>query len=211
MIEVQLAIRFTGEPLKRMPVTIILDGEEPRTEVTDRHGVARFDLPPGSGKVLIKDVPYYQGRIDQNLRIEPWSPLDHGIAEGGAPGGAIGGSVAYPGMQTRSLWVDGRELLTDSEGYLVNPEEWSEPFASAQAEREQLALTNEHWEVIRFLRSYFEAHGVQAAVRDIVQHFKKVWGPERGSNRYLHALFPRGGPQKQGNRLAGLLRTKGEH
>lgn len=27
----------------------------------------------------------------------------------------------------------------------------------------------------------------------------------------LHRLFPRGGPQNQGNRLAGLLRTKGEH
>ncbi len=31
------------------------------------------------------------------------------------------------------------------------------------------------------------------------------------SNRYLHQIFPNGGPQKQGNRLAGLLRTKGEH
>jgi tRNA 2-thiouridine synthesizing protein E len=34
---------------------------------------------------------------------------------------------------------------------------------------------------------------------------------DRGSSAALHRLFPRGGPQKQGNRLAGLLRTKGEH
>ncbi len=89
--------------------------------------------------------------------------------------------------------------------------DWSEDFVRAQAAVEGLALTAEHWEVIRFLRDHFEQHGVQAQVRDLIRHFRQVWGPERGSNRYLHRIFPRGGPQKQGNRLAGLLRTKGEH
>ena len=72
-------------------------------------------------------------------------------------------------------------------------------------------LTDEIWEVIRFLRDYYEEHGVQANVREIIKHFRKVWGPDLGSNHHLHMIFPRGGPQKQGNRLAGLLRTKGEH
>ena len=45
----------------------------------------------------------------------------------------------------------------------------------------------------------------------MIRHFAQAWGPERGNNHYLHDLFPVGGPQKQGNRLAGLLRTKGEH
>ena len=48
-------------------------------------------------------------------------------------------------------------------------------------------------------------------VRDMIRHFRRVWGAEKGANRYWHKLFPRGGPQKQGNRLTGLLRTKGEH
>jgi tRNA 2-thiouridine synthesizing protein E len=65
--------------------------------------------------------------------------------------------------------------------------------------------------VIRYLREHFAKHGAQATVREMIQHFRQVWGAEKGSNRYLHRLFPRGGPQKQGNRLAGLLRTKGEH
>jgi tRNA 2-thiouridine synthesizing protein E len=81
----------------------------------------------------------------------------------------------------------------------------------AEADHENLELTDEIWEVIRFLRDFYETRQVQANVREIIKHFRKVWGPERGSNRYLHAIFPRGGPQKQGNRLAGLLRTKGEH
>ena len=40
---------------------------------------------------------------------------------------------------------------------------------------------------------------------------REVWDRDLGNNHHLHAIFPRDGPQKQGNRLAGLLRTKGEH
>ena len=78
-------------------------------------------------------------------------------------------------------------------------------------EPEGLALTEEHWDVIRFIREYYEEHGVQAPVRDMVKHFRQAWGAERGNSRYLHDIFPMGGPQKQGNRLAGIRKTKGEH
>lgn len=112
---------------------------------------------------------------------------------------------------THALLVNGRTIATDVEGYLRNTDEWTEDFARAQAESENLKLTDAHWQVIFFLRSYFEEHRVQAQVRAMIWHFAKTWGPEFGNNHYLHALFPIGGPQKQGNRLAGLLKTKGEH
>lgn len=112
---------------------------------------------------------------------------------------------------TRVLMVCGRPVETDSEGYLRNLADWSEDFVRALAAQEELTLTDAHWEVVRFLRAYYAEHGVQAQVRVMIKHFTEVWGPERGSNHHLHDLFPRGGPQKQGNRLAGLLRTKGEH
>ena len=109
------------------------------------------------------------------------------------------------------LQIDGKTIPTDPEGYLIHLDDWSEDVAIAQAERENLILTPEHWEIIKFLRDYFEEHRVQAQVRTMIRHFSQVWGPERGTNHHLHDLFPVGGPQKQGNRLAGLLRTKGEH
>jgi len=109
------------------------------------------------------------------------------------------------------VMVDGVPIATDSEGYLCRLDEWSEAFVHAQAAREGLTLTDEHWEVIRFLRAHYAEHGVQAQVRVMIRHFAPLWGPQRGNNHHLHAIFPRGGPQKQGNRLAGLLRTKGEH
>jgi tRNA 2-thiouridine synthesizing protein E len=111
----------------------------------------------------------------------------------------------------RVLLVNGRPVETDSEGYLKNLGDWSEDFVRAQAQSEGLELTAEHWQLITFLREYFAEHGVQAQVRAMIWHFSELWGPGRGNNHYLHDLFPRGGPQKQGNRLAGLLKTKGEH
>lgn len=107
--------------------------------------------------------------------------------------------------------VGSRDIEVDSEGYLLDLNDWSEEFARALAQREGLGLTGEHWELIRFLRRFYAEHGVQPQVRVMIRHFSQAWGPQRGSNHHLHDLFPRGGPQKQGNRLAGLLRTKGEH
>ena len=107
--------------------------------------------------------------------------------------------------------VDGQPIATDVEGYLLNMDDWSESFARARANIENLDLTAAHWEVIRFLRAHFEEHRVQAQVRMMIWHFAKAWGPALGNNHHLHTLFPVGGPQKQGNRLAGLWKTKGEH
>ncbi len=107
--------------------------------------------------------------------------------------------------------VKDQSIATDSEGYLLQVDQWSEDFARARAQMEGLELTDAHWEVIYFLRDYYEEHQVQAQVRFMIKHFTETWGVERGNNHNLHAMFPIGGPQKQGNRLAGLWKTKGEH
>jgi len=117
----------------------------------------------------------------------------------------------YPNMQIKSVTVEDKEIKTCGEGYIVNLDEWSDGFIYAQAKVEGLELTIEHLDVIYFLREYYAKHGVQCEVRKMVKHFKIAWDEERGTSSYLHRIFPNGGPQKQGNRLAGLLRTKGEH
>src|SRR5512141_549117 len=102
---------------------------------------------------------------------------------------------------TRTINVAGRPIATDSEGYLLDRSQWSEAFARALAHEEGLELTPAHWEVIRFLREYHDEHGVQPQVRVMIRHFTGKWGSVLGSNHHLHEMFPRGGPQKQGNRL----------
>ncbi len=119
--------------------------------------------------------------------------------------------MRYRNMQTKELIVNGEIVLTDSEGYIVDSDDWSTDFVTALAQVENLKLTDEHYEVVKFLRAYYELHRVQCEVRKIVKHFKQHWDADKATSTYLHRIFPRGGPQKQGNRLAGLLRTKGEH
>jgi len=123
----------------------------------------------------------------------------------------MAGKIYYPNMQTQTAVVDGREILLDGEGYLLELDAWSENFVRVRAEAEGLELTDEHWQVINYIRAYYEENNVQAPVRDMIKHFKKVWGKDKGNTRYLHQIFPLGGPQKQGNRLAGVRKPKGEH
>ena len=118
---------------------------------------------------------------------------------------------AYRDTASREILVNGRGIPIDSEGYLIDLDDWSEEFARALAKEEGLVLTGEHWQVIDFIRDYYHEHRVQPQVRVMITHFTAKWGREKGSNHYLHEIFPKGGPQKQGNRLAGIRRTKGEH
>ncbi|HCC54661.1 MAG TPA: sulfur relay protein DsrC [Desulfobulbaceae bacterium] len=51
----------------------------------------------------------------------------------------------------------GGSVEIDEEGYLVNPEDWSESVAQALAAREDvLVLSEEMLEVVRFLRTYYK-------------------------------------------------------
>lgn len=213
MITVKVTMKLDRSPLKRVPVTLRLDAADQGTApvLTDREGRARFDLPPASGKVLVDGRERYQGRLAGEIPIELWSITQAADDSRGASGNLPIGRNAYPGMQTRRLSVAGRVVETDSEGYLVDPADWSEAFVRTQAESEGLPLTDAHWELIRYLREHFVSAGTQASVRKMIKHFRRVWGEGRGESAHLHRLFPHGGPQKQGNRLAGLPRTKGEH
>jgi len=213
MICIFVTMKFSNTPLKRTPVELILDDTDQRIEPipTDRSGKACFDTAPTSGKILVAGIERYQGRLETEMHIELRNLTEMGGNSDGAASGGISGSTAYPNMATQKIIVNGNEILTDSEGYLVNPGDWTEAFARQLAENEGLKLTQEHWEVIRYQRKWYADHSTQASVRDMIKHFRELWGCDKGCNHYLHQLFPRGGPQKQGNRLAGLLRTKGEH
>lgn len=212
MLYVNVNMKFTRQPLKRTPIELILDADGGRMGpvATDRNGQACFDLPASSGKILIGGVERYQGRLDGNIDIELFSLTETARNSEGAATNVTRGSNAYPSMTTRKVSLHEREIITDSEGYLVDPDDWSEDFVRELARLEGLDLTSEHWEVIRFERQWYAEHGTQATVRHMIKHFRQLWGKERGNSEYLHRLFPRGGPQKQGNRLSGLLRAKGE-
>ena len=56
--------------------------------------------------------------------------------------------------------IDGKEVMFDAEGFLVNPESWTEKIAEELAREAGLSeLTESHWGAIRFLRTFYLTNG----------------------------------------------------
>ena len=102
-----------------------------------------------------------------------------------------------------ALEVNGKSLETDGNGNLVNPNDWDEDVAKALAAVDDIELTQEHWDVINYLRDqYLNEGGAQPMERVINKAMAKIWG-KKISSKDLYNLFPLA-PSKQGNRIAGL-------
>lgn len=99
--------------------------------------------------------------------------------------------------------VNGINLETDNSGYLLDSKQWNEDVARAIAEQEQLELTNAHWEVIYFVRDFYQEYNTSPAIRMLVKAMAEKLGADKGNSRYLQRLFPEG-PAKQATKLAGL-------
>jgi tRNA 2-thiouridine synthesizing protein E len=92
---------------------------------------------------------------------------------------------------------------TDDEGYLCNLQDWSPAIADAMAADDNLILTAAHWEIIYFLRDYFNEYQIAPAMRTLTRKIGDALGREKANSRYLYSLFPYG-PSKQASRYAGL-------
>ena len=107
-----------------------------------------------------------------------------------------------------ALVVDGKEYETDEEGYLANINDWVDGVATAMSAEDELELTDEHWDIIRFLREYYEEYQIAPAVRVLTKAVSKRMGKDKGNSKYLYSLFPYG-PGKQACRYAGLPKPTG--
>lgn len=106
------------------------------------------------------------------------------------------------------LDVNGKSFEVDEEGYLVNLGDWSEEVADFIAKQEGLEMSPNHWEVVNFLRKYYEEYQIAPAVRVLTKAIGKTLGPDKGNSQYLYELFPYG-PAKQACKIAGLPKPTG--
>lgn len=104
--------------------------------------------------------------------------------------------------------VNGKTYETDEEGYLVNRTDWNEEVAKAMAKADNCELTQNHWEVINFLREYYDEYQIAPAVRVLTKAIGKKLGADKGNSKYLYELFPYG-PAKQACKIAGLPKPTG--
>lgn len=90
----------------------------------------------------------------------------------------------------------------DAEGFLTNPEQWSEPLAEAiAAENGVPELTDRHWLVVTFMRERYLTSGAAPSIRSL--------GKESGVPiKELYELFPKG-PAKLAAKIGGIPKPKG--
>ena len=92
----------------------------------------------------------------------------------------------------------------DDEGYLTDPDDWNEEVARELARREGIALTDEHWDVIRFMRELFNQRHIAPDARFVLKHLAQTRGADRNE---LFRLFPYG-YVKQACKIAGMRKPR---
>jgi len=106
-------------------------------------------------------------------------------------------------MMSEKIEVGGKSIAVDDKGYLVDLNDWSEEVAGYLANKEGISLTDDHWEVIKFLRKHYAEFNTSPNVVLLVKVFAKEYGEKKGSKEKMYSLFPKG-PARQGCRIAGL-------
>jgi tRNA 2-thiouridine synthesizing protein E len=102
--------------------------------------------------------------------------------------------------------VNGTELETDEQGYLLAPD-YGDEVVRVIAAAEGIALTDEHWKVVAYLRDEYREHGHTPNFRHLLKGLEEIL--PGCDSKSLYALFPVG-PAKQGAKVAGLPQPLGK-
>lgn len=95
-------------------------------------------------------------------------------------------------------------MQLDAEGYLLDPADWTPQLAERLAAEQGLALTPQHWQLIRLVRAFHEEFRLSPGMRPLVGYAREKLGPEQGRSIHFMRLFRGENPAKMLARLAGL-------
>ncbi len=109
-----------------------------------------------------------------------------------------------------SFEFNGKTIETDDEGYLQNLDNWNKEIAGYLAKTEGVTLTEKHWQLIEWIRAYFQQFQVAPAIKSLVKEIGKLENiqDKKEANKFLYDLFPEG-PAKQLAKIAGLPKPTG--
>lgn len=101
-----------------------------------------------------------------------------------------------------TIRINDVELSVDGDGFLQNPELWSEAVAVEFARLDGIGeLGPKHWEIIRYIRGFWQESDMAPTVRSLCkQSGLKL--------QEIYSLFP-GGPARGACRIAGLPKPDG--
>lgn len=107
-----------------------------------------------------------------------------------------------------SYVVNGTVVEHDKQGYIINIDDWNVELAELIAQDENIEMNEDTWEVINFLRNYYEEYQIAPGSRVLVKAIAKTLGADKGNSKYLYEMFPYG-PAKQACKIAGLPKPTG--
>ena len=87
------------------------------------------------------------------------------------------------GDEIMGIEVNGTTYETDEEGYLVNLADWNEDIGKAIAKTENVDMSPNHWEVVNFLRDYYNEYQIAPAVRVLTKAIGKQLGAGQGQQQ----------------------------
>ena len=102
-----------------------------------------------------------------------------------------------------TLQVKGTTIDIDHEGYLLDPADWNEDVAQVIAEKENIEMTDDAWEVVNFVRHQFEERQCIPEHRKLLQELRARHGKEKATRKYVYNMFPYGYGQ-QACKIAGM-------
>ena len=85
-------------------------------------------------------------------------------------------------------------------GYLVDINDWNEDIAAALFVEEEIDATEEHWDIVRYVRDQV-VNGDEPNERGIMKEMGKKWG-RKVKSKEMYEMFP-GMPSKQGLKIGG--------
>ena len=106
-------------------------------------------------------------------------------------------------METGVITVNDREIEVDNEGYLLNPDDWNLDVANKMSNIINIEMTEHHWEVVNYVRDYFDSNYAVPEFRHALKFLKEKIGQDIVNRKFVYKLFPYGYGQ-QACKIAGM-------
>jgi len=96
----------------------------------------------------------------------------------------------------------------DTEGYLVQPEEWDEAIAGELAGEEGIELNDTYWLMLRFMQQFYQEHNIAPDVRHLINHIAiERQCSKKEAKNLVFVSFPYG-YVKQACKIAGMKKPR---
>jgi len=91
----------------------------------------------------------------------------------------------------------------NEEGFLIHDQDWDESIAAMIAREESIVLTELHWQLIHFIRHFYQQTQTIPVTRALIKAINEKHGINTLNSVKLALMFPKS-PTRQLSKIAGL-------